>query len=232
MRCVQKVLLDNHVSKIRKLKIWGKSVKRKFDKTHREERRTHTHTQTRYANDTMDHVLKAKEAAQPHLNKLEHYLNTSTDPFASLIAKVSEKTGVARLHLVLGVVGIVLVYVIFDQASRLLGGTLGFAYPAYRSFKAIESSHKEDDTQWLVYWVVFASFSIVEIGADLILFWFPFYYLAKLAFLLWCMYPGESNGSAFIYTHVVRKFLIKHESRIDNAASSAHQYVAGATKKE
>ena len=47
----------------------------------------------------------------------------------------------------------------------------GFAYPAYKSFQAIETKNKGDDTQWLVYWVIFALFSIVEtfVGASLLI---------------------------------------------------------------
>jgi receptor expression-enhancing protein 5/6 len=37
-----------------------------------------------------------------------------------------------------------------------------FAYPAYCSIRALESTMKDDDTQWLTYWVVFAAFSLVE----------------------------------------------------------------------
>ena len=45
----------------------------------------------------------------------------------------------------------------------------GFAYPAFKSFQAIETKNKGDDTQWLVYWVIFALFSIVEtfVGASI-----------------------------------------------------------------
>jgi receptor expression-enhancing protein 5/6 len=42
----------------------------------------------------------------------------------------------------------------------------------YQSFKAVESSNKEDDTQWLTYWVVFSAFSFLEFWADIILWWF------------------------------------------------------------
>ena len=44
----------------------------------------------------------------------------------------------------------------------------GFAYPAFKSFQAIETKSKGDDTQWLVYWVIFSLFSIVEtfVGAS------------------------------------------------------------------
>ncbi len=50
---------------------------------------------------------------------------------------------------------------------------VGFVYPAYASFKAIESPDKHDDTMWLTYWVVFAVFSIAETFSDTLLWWFP-----------------------------------------------------------
>ena len=57
---------------------------------------------------------------------------------------------------------------------QLLANTVGFLYPAYCSIKALESSVKNDDTQWLTYWVVFAFFSVVEYFADFIAGWVGF----------------------------------------------------------
>ena len=37
----------------------------------------------------------------------------------------------------------------------------------------------------------------------------------QCAFLLWCMSPLE--GSSVIYTRVIRPYLLKHESAIDDA---------------
>lgn len=49
--------------------------------------------------------------------------------------------------------------------------------------KAIESPNKEDDTQWLTYWVVYGVFSIAEFFSDLFLSWVPFYYMLKVCWL-------------------------------------------------
>lgn len=48
------------------------------------------------------------------------------------------------------------------------------------SIKAIESPNKDDDTQWLTYWVVYGVFSIAEFFSDIFLSWFPFYYMIKV----------------------------------------------------
>lgn len=58
-----------------------------------------------------------------------------------------------------------------------------------RSIKAIESSSKEDDTTWLTYWVVYGVFSVAEFFSDIFLYWFPFYYAAKVTAL-----PGAAGA--------------------------------------
>ena len=49
--------------------------------------------------------------------------------------------------------------------------------------KAIESPNKDDDTQWLTYWVVYGVFSIAEFFSDFFLSWLPFYYMLKVRWL-------------------------------------------------
>ena len=62
-------------------------------------------------------------------------------------------------------------------------------FPAYQTILAIEKKNKGDDTQWLVYWILYSFFSVIETFQDFILYWIPFYFAFKLAFLLWAMLP-------------------------------------------
>lgn len=101
---------------------------------------------------------------------------------------------------------------------------VGFVYPAYKSFEAIESKNRGDDTQWLIYWIVYAFFSIMEVFIDFLVYWIPFYYAFKLAFLLWAMLP-QTKGAKFLYDSFLKDFLKTNESKIDAALNDAKKNV-------
>ncbi|KAI1311869.1 ER membrane protein DP1/Yop1 [Mortierella claussenii] len=125
-------------------------------------------------------------------------------------------TGLPKTYVVLGAGSFVFLMIFFNFAGKLLSNLLGWVYPAYRSFKALETPQKEDDKQWLTYWTVYGFVSILESFTDVLLYWFPFYFFLKTVFLLWLMIPSF-NGAATIYTRVLRPFLIQHKSEIDSS---------------
>ncbi|KAF9933941.1 ER membrane protein DP1/Yop1 [Linnemannia zychae] len=130
-------------------------------------------------------------------------------------------TGVPKTYLVFGAGVVFITMIFFNLAGRLLSNTLGWVYPAYRSFKALESPNHDDDTQWTVYGFV----SILESFTDILLYWFPFYFFLKTMFLLWLMLP-VFNGATTVYVRLLRPFLAQHHGEIDSHLNRVKAKVA------
>jgi len=159
------------------------------------------------------------EKVNHYLDKAEKYLDDNPNFLTQLLAKAELKTGVKRRYIIFVVGLLMVVYLIVGYAAQLVCNFIGFLYPAYASVKAIESRGTNDDTAWLMYWVVYSSFSCLEFFSDIILSWLPFYYFLKCIFLGWCMgaLPFAGNGSILIYKKFIRPFVLKNEDKIDEA---------------
>lgn len=122
----------------------------------------------------------------------------------------------------------------FGLTAASLCSIIGFAYPSYKSFEAIEkrtgSGGGPEVTQWLIYWVVFSFFSIIEVFVDTLLYWIPFYWAFKVAFLLWAMLP-QTRGAKFLYDSFLKDFLRSNESKIDAALAEASKTAANVAKE-
>jgi len=105
---------------------------------------------------------------------------------------------------------------------RPIGVLVGFVYPAYASYKALESKTPEAAAQWLTYWVVFSLFSVFEYVADFAVSWIPLYYAAKLAFVIWLMAP-QTKGATTLYVRYIMPLIKQHEESIDNALEQGYK---------
>ncbi|KAE8660997.1 HVA22-like protein k [Hibiscus syriacus] len=92
--------------------------------------------------------------------------------------------------------------------------TVGTILPVYSTFKAIENNNQTEQRKWLLYWTVYGSFTVAEVFSDKILSWFPLYYHAKFAFLVWLQLPS-SNGAEHLYTSYLRPLLLRHQAKLD-----------------
>nr|CAG8613521.1 6397_t:CDS:2 [Entrophospora candida] len=98
-------------------------------------------------------------------NKFQYY-NIRVDRELSKypqIINLERQTGIPKTYLAASVVGIVFVLIFFNVWGSLFSNIIGWLYPAYASFKAIESAKKTDDTQWLTYWLSLPPFNGAKI---------------------------------------------------------------------
>eukprot|EP00735_Rhodelphis_limneticus_P008764 TRINITY_DN2249_c0_g1::TRINITY_DN2249_c0_g1_i1::g.6749::m.6749 TRINITY_DN2249_c0_g1::TRINITY_DN2249_c0_g1_i1::g.6749 ORF type:complete len:125 (+),score=37.55,sp/Q29RM3/REEP5_BOVIN/47.01/5e-28,TB2_DP1_HVA22/PF03134.14/2.2e-30 TRINITY_DN2249_c0_g1_i1:77-451(+) len=98
--------------------------------------------------------------------------------------------------------------------ARLLGYLVGFVYPSYMSYKALETPGDEDDKQWLTYWVVYSIMNIFE-SFEFILGWFPMYYELKLIAIVWLVF---AQGASWLYNAHIRRFFLEHQETISKVA--------------
>lgn len=100
---------------------------------------------------------------------------------------------------------------IISRSVLLLFGNL---YPAYYSYKAVKTKNVKEYVRWMMYWIVFALYTVVETITDLTLVWFPLYYELKIAFVIWLLSP-YTRGASLIYRKCLHPLLSSKEREID-----------------
>ncbi|CAG9465887.1 unnamed protein product [Pedinophyceae sp. YPF-701] len=93
--------------------------------------------------------------------------------------------------------------------SKWLCTLVALLYPTYASVVAIKSADPADDRQWLTYWIVYAFLGVFETLLEYFLSYVPFYFEAKLIFLLWLASP-QFRGAQFVYERFIEPFMTKY----------------------
>ena len=115
-------------------------------------------------------------------------------------------------------------FIVFGVGASILTNLIGVAYPVFMSFYALESNGTDDDKQWLTYWVIFGIFSIADQFAGFILSLIPFYYVLKVATLIWLFHPA-TNGATTLYYNFIQPYWKEYESVIDQAQKSLERTI-------
>ncbi|XP_036192755.1 receptor expression-enhancing protein 3 isoform X1 [Myotis myotis] len=99
--------------------------------------------------------------------------------------------------------------------SRAVVLVFGMLYPAYYSYKAVKSKNVKEYVRWMMYWIVFALYTVIETVADQTVAWFPLYYELKIAFVIWLLSP-YTKGASLIYRKFLHPLLSSKEREIDD----------------
>ena len=172
----------------------------------------------------MDRFKQGLASAAAAVPKNKESALAARDDFAAVLdqydslAKIEEKTGRTRVELVgaalAGFLGLMLLSIFVRPLGILTTRVFGFAYPAYRSFKAVEGTDEPERVQWLAYWFIYAIFALAEETIllpleDALPLWFVF----KIVFLVWCFLP-QTQGAELLYTEVLRKPLLDLQEKL------------------
>ncbi|KAG8057941.1 hypothetical protein GUJ93_ZPchr0002g24019 [Zizania palustris] len=105
---------------------------------------------------------------------------------------------------------------VISLVTRALILILGYAYPAYDCYKAVELNRPEVAQLrfWCQYWILLAVLTVFERVGDNFISWLPMYSEAKLAFIVYLWYP-KTQGTAYVYESFFKPYIGKHEAEID-----------------
>ncbi|KAF5194538.1 Hva22 [Thalictrum thalictroides] len=104
-------------------------------------------------------------------------------------------------------------WTLMTQLHVLAGPLVMLMYPLYASVRAMESTSKVDDEQWLAYWILYSFLTLAEMVLEPILTWIPIWYDIKLAMVAWLVLP-QFRGAAFVYEKFVREQLRKYGGKV------------------
>jgi receptor expression-enhancing protein 5/6 len=126
---------------------------------------------------------------------------------------ITKHTGIPA-KVVVPTLGFCCFIVLIGYLENYITTIVGIGYPVFWSLKALESENKEDDTQWLTYWIVFALFTLFDQFSGFVLRFVPFYFFFKILFLIWCFMPN-TRGATVVYNMVIKQLFKTYEKDLD-----------------
>ncbi|XP_038687153.1 putative HVA22-like protein g isoform X2 [Tripterygium wilfordii] len=103
-----------------------------------------------------------------------------------------------------------------DFITRTLILLLGYGYPAFECFKAMEINrvHIEELRFWCQYWTIVAVLTICERIGDTFISWLPMYGEIKLVLFIYLWYP-KFKGTGYVYDTLLRPYITKNEPDLE-----------------
>jgi len=132
-----------------------------------------------------------KEVPPPFSAALHLFFNIPQLSKYPILTHLEQHTQVPKTYAVLGALFLITVLHTINPLAAPVSNLVGWALPAYLSFKALETPSPHDDIQWLTYWAVFGFFNFLESFAiRLVLYYVPWYYAFKTIFIVWLQLPA------------------------------------------
>jgi receptor expression-enhancing protein 5/6 len=138
-----------------------------------------------------------------HLNRLDETLAKFPQAVA-FESRTKLRKSLAALCLAL----IISTLILLNFQQKLIANLLGFAYPCYRSFEAVQSQDGKEDRKLLIYWIVFSTLNIIEFFSRIVPYFVPQYYLLKSLFVVYLMLK-QTRVFDFLIFRALKWFIIR-----------------------
>ncbi|KAJ7652156.1 TB2/DP1, HVA22 family-domain-containing protein [Mycena polygramma] len=150
--------------------------------------------------------IQAQGKASYYVNQLDKELTKYP-----VLNTFEQRTQVPKTWAVIGGSVLLVFLHLINPLAAFVSNLVGWALPAYLSFKAIESPSPHDDIQWLTYWVVFGFFNFLESFAlRVVLYYLPWYFAFKTIFILWLQLPAF-RGAQTTYITLLKPVLARNQ---------------------
>lgn len=162
-----------------------------------------------------------------HVKPVLEYLDDELSKFP-VMTSLERKIRIPKVYAASGLVLVGGILLVLNLGGVLISNLIGFLYPAYASFEALETITAKDDQLWLTYWIIFSFFSVIEVFPDSLLSWFPFYFLLKSVFLVWC-YAPQTQGARLLYQGFVRPVLLTLQGHMNEIQDDPKKFARNVT---
>jgi receptor expression-enhancing protein 5/6 len=99
---------------------------------------------------------------------------------------------------------LVLLLIYGNIGAALITNLIGFIYPAFMTLRGLKSGQTDlqNQIQWQSYWLIFGFLSVLEYFSDVLLVWFPFFYIFKVFGLLY-LYLPQTLGATVVFERLL-----------------------------
>lgn len=142
---------------------------------------------------------------------------------------IKEKTGIQGSYVIIGILTMVF-FVYCGIMEKFITNMVGTIYPVFYTIDTLEH-HTGDDKQWLTYWIVFSIFTIIDMFSGFVLKIVPFYFIAKIMFLIWCFMPN-TQGATIIYNLIISRVFDAYEKDFESVTEDLKSELSSFISRE
>lgn len=149
----------------------------------------------------------------------------------AMLQKATAATGAPAWILALSGVVVGLCTLLWFISFDFLSMALIYGFPLFASFRALEDKEPSAAENWLMFWVTYGSFLLLEsLVYNTLLAWIPLYRILRLAFVIYLLANG-AKGARHIYSTILAPGLRPHRKQIqaalDQFATEAVTHLSG-----